>query len=83
MSKQKTKRNNKPHSTVGVRFLSGDIAKVYTYKIRTGKAVHLGQELVADTPRGPALVAVVRIDKTPQDSGPYDYKFLERKVTLL
>lgn len=81
----KMKRNTKKETyyTIGVRFLSGDVGRVFTYRVRTGKAVHLGQELVADTPRGPALVVVVRIDKTRQDTGPYEYKYITRKVATL
>lgn len=75
------------YNTVGVRFLDGhNIAKVYTYGVRKGGKIHLGQELVADTPRGPALVAVVRIDKTPapvDPSWPCGLKFLTRKVVEL
>lgn len=75
------------YNTVGVRFLDGhNIAKVYTYGVRKGGKIHLGQELVADTQRGPALVAVVRIDKTPapvDPSWPCGLKFLTRKVVAL
>lgn len=75
------------YNTVGVRFLDGhNIAKVYTYGVRKGGKIHLGQELVADTQRGPALVAVVRIDKTPapvDPSWPCGLKFLTRKVVEL
>ncbi len=79
----KKKRAAPSYYTVGVRFLSGDVAKPYTYRIARSKTVHLGQELIAETLRGPALVVVVRIDKTPQDNGPYEYRYLTRKVTAL
>jgi hypothetical protein len=70
--------------TVGVRFLdSVTIGKVFTYRVHSRSKVSLGQELVADTPRGPAIAVVVRIDKTRQDTGPYDYKYLEKKVAKL
>lgn len=75
------------YNTVGVRFLDGhNIAKVYTYGVRKAGKIHLGQELVADTDRGPALVAVVRIDKTPKPvdpNWPCGLKFLTRKVVEL
>jgi len=75
------------YNTVGVRFLDGhNIAKVYTYGVRKSGKIHLGQELVADTARGPALVAVVRIDKTPtpvNPEWPRGLQFLTRKVVEL
>jgi hypothetical protein len=80
-----SKTNQKPaYYTVGVRFLERDnLLRVYTYRIRSRSKVLLGQELVADTPRGSSVVVVVRIDKTRQDNGPYDYKYLEKKVAKL
>lgn len=83
--KTKVKRDAKPYYTIGVRFLDGPrIAKVYTYKVHGRYKVTLGQELVADTPHCPAVVAVVRIDSTPQDTDPsVDYKFIHKKVANL
>lgn len=76
--------------TIGVRFLSGnDIQKVYTYKVPSTAKVYLGQELVADTPRGPAVAAIVRLDKTPlldvinDDGDTVEVKSIERKVVPL
>lgn len=82
--------------TIGVRFLSGvDIVKIYTYKVRKGSKVLLGQELIADTPRGPGVCAVVRIDSSPQAPAKYieqygsvseaieQLKFIERKAVPL
>lgn len=51
--------------TIGVRFTSGGM--IYTYKIRAGAKVHLGQELIATGYNNERKgVWVVRIDKTPQ-----------------
>lgn len=70
--------------TIGARFLTGTGATIYTYKVRGGAKVYLGQELVVDTPSGPAVVAVVRIDTTPQDTQPgITYKFVTRKTVTL
>lgn len=85
---QKAKKN---YSTVGVRFLiplatlsSNGISKIYTYKVRKGAKLHLGQELIADSPIGACIVAVVRIDKVPQDIDPMvTYKFIDRKAAPL
>jgi len=79
LKKRKTK-NAKSYTTVGVRFLQGgSLHKVYTYKIRKGAKVHLGQLLIGNN----ALVAVVEIHSTPQDTECYDYKFITQKVTAL
>lgn len=79
----KKKKLTDPYYTVGVRFLT-DVSKVFTYKVHRKKKVLLGQELVADTPRGPAVVVVVRIDTTRQDTQyGITYKFLTRKVSPL
>lgn len=75
------KKRTKPLSTIGVRFPETPV-KVYTYQIPRGSKVHLGQELVADTPRGPAVVFVVRIDKTPQKFE-FMLKTIDRKAVAL
>ncbi len=81
---KKVKPVKKDYNTIGVRFLRGDtLHKVYTYKVRKGAKVHLGQELVARTDRGDTVVVVVEIHKTPQDTGPYNYKFIDQKVAPL
>lgn len=81
---KKLKPVKKDYNTIGVRFLRGDtLHKVYTYKVRKGAKVHLGQELVARTDRGDTVVVVVEIHKTPQDNGPYNYKFIDQKVAPL
>lgn len=82
---RKTKRKTKKYSysTIGIRFASGSYT-VYTYLIRRGAKVKLGDELVLDTPRGPAVGFVVRIDKTPQwRKEGYDYKYATRRTTSL
>jgi hypothetical protein len=82
---KKGKVVKKDYNTIGVRFLRGEtLHKVYTYKIRKGAKVHLGQELVAKTDRGDTVVVVVEIHKTPQDTLPgVVYKFIEQKVVPL
>jgi hypothetical protein len=81
---KKVKPVKKDYNTIGVRFLRGEtLHKVYTYKVRKGAKVHLGQELVARTDRGDTVVVVVEIHKTPQDNGPYNYKFIDQKVAPL
>ena len=66
-------------NTIGVRFLN-DPSKIYSYKIRIGAKVQLGQELVVDTDTGTKAVAVVRIDKTPCANA---FKYVERKTVAL
>jgi hypothetical protein len=84
-----TTKKAKPEkfNTIGVRFLDGgNLAKIYTYKVRIGAKVHLGQELVADTPRGPAVVVVVRTDKTPNEHETYPIeglKYISKKAVAL
>lgn len=88
MAKKEPKKVGKVEkfNTIGVRFPESP-GKEYTYKIRIGAKVHLGQELVADTPRGQAVVFCTRIDKTPrlQDAG-FTYselKYIDRKAVSL
>lgn len=74
-------------NTIGVRFPENP-GKEYTYKVRIGAKPYLGQELVADTPRGQAVVFVTRIDKTPQETLPENLftptlKYIERKAVAL
>jgi hypothetical protein len=65
MRKKSTKLPSKPYYTVAVRFLdAASVHRIFTYRVRRGKTVHLGQGLIADTSRGPAIVVVVRIDAT-------------------
>lgn len=81
---KKPKKKAATYYTIGVRFLDGPrVNMVYTYRVRRGNKVHLGQELIADTPRGSTVVVCVRIDITPQDTEEYDYKYITRKVAPL
>jgi hypothetical protein len=64
-------------TTVAVRF--SDTAKVYTYKIKPGR-VKLGDELIADTDRGPVVVFVVRIDQAVQPVPGVELKTITRKA---
>lgn len=77
----------KDYQTVGVRFLQGpNLQKVYTYKVRKGAKLRLGQEIVVPTQRevlSNNIAVVVELHKTPQDTGPYDYKFVAGTVTFL
>lgn len=79
------KTPKKDYNTVGVRFIYGhDVAKIYTYKIRKGAKVHLGQEVVVPSSVVAQSVAVVvEIHKTPQDTGLYNYLFVTGKVAPL
>lgn len=71
--------------TIGARFLDGpNPFKVYTYQIRRGFSVFLGQELVADTPTGPRLAICVRLDATfNPEAYPGELKTITRKVVML
>lgn len=72
------------HNTIAVRFLAGEsLHKVYTYRVRRGAKVHLGQELIVPTPQGNAVAVAVEIHDRPKDDGPYDYKFVVGKVAPL
>jgi hypothetical protein len=84
-----TTKKAKPEkfNTIGVRFIGGqNPEKIYTYKVRIGAKVYLGQELIADTARGPAAVVVVRTDKTPNqfETCPIEgLKYIEKKAVAL
>jgi hypothetical protein len=76
----KTLNPYKGKLTVGVLFPGN--SRVYTYLIRRGHRVKLGDELVVDSPfGGPKTVFVVRIDKKPFPFDPgISYKEVTRKV---
>lgn len=84
-----TKRKESRYATIGVRFLGGNatgaINHIYTYKVRRGAKLHLGQLLIADnTPYGYGVVCVVRIDKDLMDTDPaITYKSLTLKAAPL
>lgn len=64
--KKKVKRAKKDFQWCGVRFINGDnLATVYTYKVRAGVKLHLGQELVVRNHRGVSIVVVVAIGVEP------------------
>ncbi len=75
------------YRTIGIRFAIGvgsNPGKVYTYKVRAGAEILLGDELVLDTPYGPSVGFVVRKDKTNQDTDPgIQYKYATRKTIEL
>lgn len=77
----RAKKVSKGYTTVGVRYLNGGaLHKVYTYKIRKGAKVHLGQLLIGNN----SICAVVEIHPTPQDTVVgVDYKFITQKVAAL
>lgn len=76
---------SKDFLTIGVRFIDGpDPYKVFTYQVRRPTTVYVGQELVADTPRGPKLCICVRIDERyNQEDYPGELKTITRKVVSL
>lgn len=82
MTKKKPRKRKAPirkTRTIGVRFLQGErLHRVYTYEIRIGAALTLGQELVADTHMGPQVAVVVRLDKT---YNPEEYPGQLKKIT--
>ena len=78
------------YNTVGVRFLRGsNLAKLYTYRVKKGSKLHLGQEVVVPTDPDRqgydtnTIAVVVRIDAKPTDNGPYNYKFIAGTVKPL
>lgn len=77
----------KDYNTVGVRFLQGpNLQKVYTYRVRKGAKLRLGQEVVVPTQRevlANTIAVVVELHKVPQDTGAYDYKFVAGTVSPL
>lgn len=85
MKKLKFKKPPKPkYNTIGVRLCVQDLARVFTYRVRKGARIHLGQELVLDTPLGPRIGYIVRIDKKPQDTNEaINYKFADRRTVPL
>jgi len=85
-----TKPKKKDYNTVGVRFLRGhNLAKLYTYRVKKGVKLHLGQEVVVPTDPDKqgyntnAIAVVVRIDPKPQDNGHWDYKTIVGTVKPL
>lgn len=80
-SKSGAKSTQKPAerlTTCAVRFAATP-EKIYTYKVKRGR-VKLGDELIADTPRGPAVVFVVRLDANAQPVEGVELKTITRKA---
>lgn len=82
----KQKVLKKDYNTVAVRFIYGhSLEKRYTYKVPKKAKLHLGQEIVV--PSGTnglkSVAVIVELHTTPQDTGPYDYKFVSGKVAPL
>lgn len=76
------------YNTVAVRYLRGpNIEKGYTYRVKKGSKLHLGQEVVVPVTRdgytANTVAVVVELHKKPQDNGPYDYKFVAGTVKAL
>lgn len=71
--------------TIGARFLDGpNPFKIFTYQIPRGRSVHLGQELIADTPTGPRLCICVRLDATYNpEAYPGEIKTITRRAAPL
>lgn len=76
----KAKKSKSTLLTVGVLFPGN--SKVYTYLVRRGHKLKLGDELVVDSPYGgPKTVFLVRIDKVAQPfNTEISYKQVTRKV---
>lgn len=81
---------NGSYNTVAVRYLRGpNIEKgyTYTYRVRKGAKLHLGQEVVVPVTRdgytANTVAVVVELHRKPQDNGPYDYKFVAGTVKPL
>lgn len=73
----------KDYNTLGVRFLEGgNLERVYAYRVKKGAKLHLGQEIVVPAARQEGerinhfVAVVVELHKTPQDTGPHNYKFV-------
>lgn len=84
--KMKTlKPPKKDYNTCAVRFVRGtNIAKVYTYKVPKKTKLHLGEEIVVpslfDGFTSNSVAVVVENHTTPQDTGPYEYKFITGRI---
>lgn len=81
---RKAAKQLEAYYTVGIRLLIRDMHRVWTYRVRRSAKLQLGTEVVVDTPLGPRIGYVVRIDKTPTDRDiGVTYKFVERATRLL
>lgn len=77
---------------VGVRFIHANpnfgidkIATIYTYKVRRGVKLHLGQELVVRNQYGVSVVVVVKLGEVPEVGDPNgsNWKWISEKVAKL
>lgn len=71
----------KDYNTVGVRYLEGgNLERVYTYRVKKGAKLHLGQEVVVPAKRSERvnnfIAIVVEIHKMPQDNGAFEYRYV-------
>jgi hypothetical protein len=78
---ERASKRKKDYNTVGVRYLRGhNLQKAYTYRVRKGAKLYLGQEIVVPTELdgyvANTIAVVVELHKKPQDNGPYNYKFV-------
>jgi hypothetical protein len=83
-----SKPKKKDYNTIAVRYLRGpNLHKAYTYRVKKGVKLHLGQEVIVPTQVdgyvAQNVAVVVELHKTPQDNGPYDYKFVYGTVKPL
>jgi hypothetical protein len=76
-TKTKKPRASKPQ-VIDVRFVNSPCEIIYTYKVPRRYKPRLGDELVADTPLGTAVVIVVRLKDPDAWDGPL--KTITRKV---
>ena len=66
MVKTKVKKEKRNFQWCGVRFIHGEnLGTVYSYKVRKGVKLHLGQELVVRNHRGTSIVVVVAVNEEP------------------
>lgn len=73
-----------PYKTVGVRFIYGhELEKIYTYRVRKGAKVHLGMEVIVPTKFGKRIAVIVELHATKQDTGAFNYLFIEQKPSKL
>lgn len=71
----------KDYTTVGIRYLEGsNLERVYTYRVKKGAKLHLGQEVVVPAKRNERvnnfIAVVVEIHKVPQDTGLFEYRYV-------
>ena len=85
---KESKPVKKDYNTVAVKFINGgNLNKAYTYRVPKRAKLRLGQEVVVPTERDgcttTTVAVVVELHKTPQDTGPHNYKFVAGTVKPL